>query len=216
MTCLTCGTGLPLGDCHRRRRYCSRPCYTASRRNTPERFWSKVDKKTDGCWEWRGTIDDKGYGVVGWHGEQILAHRMSLILSGCEPGSLFVCHRCDNPPCVRPDHLFLGTAKDNLRDMVTKGRALVGDRNPSRRFPERRPRGEAVHNAKLTEDDVRRIRRLSAAGTLDRGVIARELGVTWGCIDLVRKGRSWKAVTEITTDITEVPAQSHFNPFPRS
>lgn len=89
-----------------------------------ERFWRKVHK-TDGCWEWTGSRDRKGYGKIAKGGAPtipLLAHRVSWAIHHGDPGDLCVLHRCDNPPCVRPDHLFLGTIADNNRDMTQKGR----------------------------------------------------------------------------------------------
>jgi len=89
-----------------------------------QRFWSKVEK-TEGCWEWTAS-KVVGYGQIsaGRRGLQPLkAHRVSYeIVNGRIPSGLFCCHKCDNPACVNPDHLFLGTQKDNLDDMYAKGR----------------------------------------------------------------------------------------------
>lgn len=90
-----------------------------------ERLWAKVDR-TESCWIWTGGTNIKGYGCIGL-GERgrgkALAHRVSWELAfGPIPDGLWVLHHCDNPPCVRPDHLWLGTAADNNRDMVAKGR----------------------------------------------------------------------------------------------
>jgi len=92
-----------------------------------QRFWSKVNK-TDGCWEWQGYKDADGYGVFGYAPkpnvwQPIQAHRASVIFSGRNPQGLVVCHTCDNPSCIRPDHLFLGTHQDNRDDCVSKDRA---------------------------------------------------------------------------------------------
>lgn len=102
-----------------------------------ERFWSKVDRKGD-CWLWLGALDRKGYGrfSVGnsrhadgsRRNSMVAAHRFSFEQTGGPAGSLFVLHRCDNPRCVRPEHLFLGTNLDNVRDMDAKGRRPGQDR----------------------------------------------------------------------------------------
>jgi hypothetical protein len=86
------------------------------------RFWSRVDKSAN-CWLWTGALDEYGYGrfYVG-DGRAVKAHRMAFLLMIFDPGELDVLHSCDNPRCVRPSHLFLGTQADNLADMRTKGR----------------------------------------------------------------------------------------------
>lgn len=96
---------------------------------TSYRFWSKVDKKSDNeCWNWKGKTK-KGYGWFTVHTRdkvrEFIASRVALYLSGVDVKDLFVLHSCDNPPCCNPNHLRTGTAKDNSRDMVERGR-LVG------------------------------------------------------------------------------------------
>lgn len=87
-----------------------------------ERFWSKV-RRGRGCWCWTGSVGRHGYGQLKLGGRQLLAHRVAWGLSNEDPGVACVLHRCDNPICVRPDHLFLGTKRDNSDDMISKGRA---------------------------------------------------------------------------------------------
>lgn len=101
-------------------------------RNRPiaERFWEKV-KKSNGCWEWQSIRNAYGYGVFcnGPHGpgRRFMAHRIAYELTyGPFDPALYVCHTCDNHPCVRPDHLFLGTQKENMRDCAAKGRVKNG------------------------------------------------------------------------------------------
>lgn len=94
-------------------------------RDLAERFWPKV-LKTDGCWLWQAAKLPKGYGRIGIggkYGGYMLAHRASWELHfGKIPERMFVCHRCDTTSCVRPDHLFLGTQRDNMLDCHNKGR----------------------------------------------------------------------------------------------
>lgn len=95
-----------------------------------DRFESKFEK-TDGCWEWKASIRDTGYGQFYLNGKPEKAHRVSFILYKGEPESSMVCHTCDNRKCVNPDHLFLGSNKDNMIDMSNKYRS------PSQRLTEK-------------------------------------------------------------------------------
>lgn len=93
---------------------------------TQRGFWEQVDKAGD-CWIWTGRLDPDGYGKYRFRLKEIRAHRWAYEEAFGPLGALFACHRCDNPPCVRPDHLFAGTGLDNTRDMIAKGR-----RHPTR------------------------------------------------------------------------------------
>ena len=88
-------------------------------------FWPRVEKVPRGCWEWSASCDDKGYGTF-WDGSKVRKTNRVVweLVFGEIPRGSCVCHHCDNPRCVRPDHLFLGTRRDNVRDMVAKGRAF--------------------------------------------------------------------------------------------
>lgn len=138
------------------------------------------NRPTDDCWEWPAARDRDGYGRINFDGAESRTHRASWMLAnGRIPDGLWVLHKCDNPPCVNPGHLFLGTVKENMADCVRKGRSASGDRSPSRSqpwlrmrgdynasrtMPEKRRRGSANHAAKLNALQVVEIRRRRAAG----------------------------------------------------
>ena len=90
---------------------------------TAEQFWSRVER-SDGCWLWMGARLPSGHGQLLWRGKVIGSHRVAWMLDNESdiPDGLWVLHRCDNPPCVRPSHLFLGTHSDNMKDAAAKGR----------------------------------------------------------------------------------------------
>lgn len=160
------------------------------------RFWAKVEK-TDSCWLWRGCLNAQGYGNFRHRGRSQLTNRVAyeLATGTIPPTGLDVCHRCDVPACVNPDHLFLGTRSDNVRDMVQKGRGnpARGDQSGARKHPERLGRGETSGMSKLTDEAVRLIRAERAAGTTI-SALARRLRVVRTTIREVAAGRAWKHV----------------------
>ena len=142
------------------------------------RFNAKVDRSggPDACWPWTGARSKYGYGAYGCDKKTYTAHRVAWALStGEDPGSLDVCHHCDNPPCCNPRHLFLGTAKDNAQDAASKGR-LVG------------LKGENGPSAKLTEAQVREIR----ASKETHQQIADRFGVSRINVRMIRSRKTWK------------------------
>jgi len=187
-------------------RFCSRVCFVAAKTIPPaDRFWPKVNK--DGpvhsvfgtpCWLWTGTTH-KGYGLFWIPGRSpAKAHRVAWeLINGPIPDGLNACHRCDNPPCCNPDHLFLGTLADNNRDMLTKGRAsgggATGDRHGSRTHPEKLKRGEAHGMSYLTEEAVRTIRADYATG-VTQATLAWRYRVEPTTIRRVLKRETWKHV----------------------
>lgn len=147
-------------------------------------FWSKVSIAGSGCWEWRGAFAHFGHGKVTWLGRAVHAHRVAWELRhGPVPAGIIVRHKCDNPPCCNPDHLELGTLADNNADRVKRGRS-----RPSR--------GESTHNAKLTEDAVRHIRRNPLGRS--NAELAMELGVSMATVSTAATGATWGHVDEPT------------------
>ncbi len=157
-------------------------------RTTEERFWPKVAKTAD-CWEWTARRNPKGYGqTTARDGRGVLAHRLSWELHfGPIPVGMLVCHHCDNPPCVRPDHLFLGTRQANARDSVRKGRQTW------QQHPDRLARGERVGGVRLTEDRVREIRARRSTGATYRS-LGDVYGVSPSTIVLIIHGKTWRHV----------------------
>jgi len=154
-----------------------------------QRFWSKVDKSGD-CWIWTASYGSVGYGQFGIAGKLHGAHRVAYeLVHGPIPEGLRVLHRCDNRACVRPDHLFLGTQADNMADMHSKGRGY----SYFRQYPERVLRGEQQHAAKLTDDVVRKIRRLHADG-LNYPELAARFGVCKQSICNIVRRHTWRHV----------------------
>ena len=137
-----------------------------------ERFWSKVDKSSN-CWVWTASFRSGDYGQFRVEGKIQLAHRVSYVIEhGSIPDGLCVCHTCDNPSCVKPKHLFLGTRNDNNQDAIRKGRNA---------------RGRMVPQAKLTEKQVKAIR----LDTRPRKEIAKEYGLHYNTISKIRTGKRW-------------------------
>lgn len=145
---------------------------------TPEfRFQNNYRVMPTGCWEWAAYCEPKGYGEFRMNGLKISAHRASWLLNrGPIPENLQVLHGCDNPPCVNPEHLFLGTHQDNMLDMKRKGRARGAG-----------GRGSHHMNARLTETQITEIIR----SNLPRTALARSYGVHVTHIGRIKRGERW-------------------------
>ena len=146
--------------------------------STAARFNSRIQKdEASGCWLWTGASHRRGYGAIKHANQQWKAHRLSWLLAkGENPGNLLVCHKCDNPRCVNPDHLFLGTNKDNMKDCVSKRRNCFGSKHPS---------------AKLTEADVIAI----YEDPRSQPAISASYGIPQAAVSRIKLAKSWTHVT---------------------
>lgn len=162
-----------------RAKYCSQQCagnaqtarLAAQRLPLREDFARWFDRPEDGCWEWKGARSADGYGAYSYKKKSYRAHRLALELDGRPvPDGMYACHHCDNPICVRPDHLYVGTPTDNMRDAKKRNRL-----RPAR---------------KLTESDVLAIR----ASKEPVKALAAKYGVTHGAISMARSGKTWGSV----------------------
>ena len=153
------------------------------------KFWEHVDKSAgpDACWLWTAAKSHNGYGRFalpgknGRKGRKVQAHRLAwTVTNGAIPDGLEACHRCDNPACVNPAHLFIATHLENVRDCINKGRI-------------NRPIGEANPRCRLTAEDAKAIRAMSASG-VTQAAISRLYGVTAANVSVIVSRKSWKHV----------------------
>lgn len=143
-----------------------------------------TDRTDSGCWEWSGARAVNGYGRALIGSRQVAAHRLSFTVhTGPIPTGLFICHRCDNPPCINPAHLFAGTAQENVSDREAKGR------HPHRQSD--MVRGIESHLARLTEPQVLEIRRRCARGESQQ-VIAADFRCSPQNVSDINRRKSWK------------------------
>ena len=144
-------------------------------RDPVERFWEKVDKSGD-CWLWTACLTRGGYGCFHIYGARVRAHRYSYeMANGPIPAGKIVMHSCDNPACVRPDHLSVGTHADNMADMVEKGRSQIGETNSQ---------------AKLTEADAIAIK----TDTRLHREIASDYGISIQLVGNIKNRKRWRHI----------------------
>ena len=164
---------------------------------TVARFWEKVDVcDGDGCWTWNAGTNIAGYGTFRYRRSSRLSPRIAWELAKGEPppDGMCVCHKCDNPPCVRPDHLFLGTRLDNAEDMKRKGRS-------NKLGP-----GEDHPAAKLTQVAVDEMRALFATGGFTKNALAYRYGISNVQVANIVHGKSWPHTFSQTQPQTTLPS----------
>jgi len=166
-------------------------CYRQRVKTLEEKFWEKVNKKgKDDCWEWLAGRNHKNYGnfyvsIGNSKDKHWIAHRMAWKLTYGEiPKGLHICHHCDNPPCVNPNHLWIGTNKDNILDASRKGRLV------------RKIRGEDHHKSKLTEKEVIEIKHIRKETGLSFIKIGKMFNVHPTTIGYIMRGRTWSHIKD--------------------
>lgn len=167
-------------------KFCSPACYYKSRVKKDNEIWKHISMNHGlvGCWEYTGNRNANGYGRITFRGHVTLAHRVAWILMNGEiPEGLGVLHKCDNPPCCNPFHLFLGTEADNVHDMDQKGRRVVGV-----------PHGSSSPNAKLTETQVLEIRRLRSEEHLTLSEIGKRFGIGFSHVSTIVRRKAWRHI----------------------
>lgn len=180
-TCLSCGETFYRKKVNTwaywsKAKYCSSKCYgtahkaaSAASRPSREAKFSEWFTRSDGCWEWHGAKDKDGYGIFNYGRKNSRAPKIALELAGRPvPRGMMACHTCDNPGCVRPDHLYPGTPKQNVADMIQRGRANYAK--------------------KLTSEQASQIRHMPG----DHGEIAAAFGVSRSNVSMIKHGKIWR------------------------
>ncbi len=186
--CLNCNKEFFFFPSMRPGTFCDKKCEIIYRKNPQTRletsknyFFSHVIKNKNKCWEWTGPLR-KGYGAMAYFRRSIGAHKFSwLISNGNIPEGLFVLHKCDTPTCTNPSHLWLGTPKENMEDMIQKKR-------------DKKLKGTEIKNSKLTEDKVQEIKRMLREEKTPQEIV-NHFNISLSSIYDIKDGRTWKHVT---------------------
>ncbi len=159
------------------------------------RFWAKINK-TQNCWLWTSATYPSGYGHITYQKRCLRATRVMYELAyKIYPGKLFVCHHCDNPICVNPEHLFLGTPKDNVADMFKKGR-------------QHKRHGEHSPGSKLTDKKVLEVIKLTKKG-MTQLEIANQFNIRQSNISAILNGNRWTHITGLTKSVGKANGEGH-------
>lgn len=184
IVCATCGVSFhPLSGRAATSKYCSNKCFSSRTRfrDYGAEFDKRVRPNANGCLEWAGNLNDKGYGRFSGPAGVVPAHRYAYERgNGPIPDGMFVCHSCDNPKCVNPEHLWIGDAAANNRDRDAKGRRIDVVTSHSEMSP----------NSKLSNAQARAVK----FDPRPAPAVAKELGVSETTIRSIRQGKAWKHV----------------------
>lgn len=193
MKCQTCEKEFIPKNRYGKNLFCSNKCKIEARSTDPiERLWKGV-KKTNFCWAWEGASNSFGHGQMSIKGKKVYVHRLSYeIYFGNIPDGFYVCHTCDNPACVKPTHLYIGTIKDNVSDCHKKGRfkPLLGSKNPK---------------TKLSKDHVEEIRCLYESSSISQIQLARKYGVSQTAVSAILRNKTW------ITNQNSIPDNKHLS-----
>lgn len=177
-----------------------------------ERFWKRVNKSgPDQCWLWIGKcINNKGYATFSFSRRLILVHRFAWVsINGEIPNGMVVCHKCDVPLCCNPDHLWIGTQMENVRDMLSKGRGPTGKKHGSKTHPESVPRGDYHYSridpsraimgeingqSKLTDEIVKEMRQERVMTGIPYAKLGKKFGLSSGAARQAVVGITWKHI----------------------
>lgn len=185
---------------------------------TQDKFWPQMDKQglppigrplISPCWLWTGAKNLAGYGVTGWNGKFMFAHRLAYQFAvGPIPAGLYICHDCDTPLCCNPLHLFADTPRGNSDDRDKKGRTSKGEKHSVAVLPNR-PRGDGHYAAKLDLRKVIEMRKRHSESRATYKEIGDEFGVSGDTAEKAITGQTWKHVTEQLSMVNNGRGDTH-------
>lgn len=159
---------------------------TITKSHIMKRFYNKIEKRSNGCWEWIGAYRNVNtYGCLKYNGKVVDAHRVSWIIHNGEiPDGIFVCHKCDNKKCVNPDHLFLGTHSDNMKDAYKKGLVILPTNGNVFK------KGHKPKNKRLTDHEAEKVKKaIKNKGKKSLKKLSKELDLPYQLLRDINCGR---------------------------